>query len=455
MNSALQTRLADSPLLLNLWALFAAFATYFFMYMFRKPFTAAAYDSTTLLDWSGKAVIVSSQVIGYFCSKLIGIRVISTMPAGRRAGVLMGFILASEAALLLFAVLPSPWHVVAIFLNGLSLGMIFGLVLGFLEGRRMTEALVAGLCASFIIAGGFAKTLGQWTLEFLNESWGMTVAQAEHWMPAVAGGLFVFPIAITIWMLSQIPPPSQQDQHQRSLRTAMTTQDRMTMLKRYGIGLGAVALFYLLVTILRSLRDDFAPEILTGTGVDVKASDYSWIDSQVAVLVLLANGLTAWIRSNRIALQAAMFISLSGFILIGFALMQSHQMSPVIFMVLIGAGLYLPYVAVHTTVFERLIALTRDRGNMGFLMYVVDSLGYLGYVVVLFIPKDSILGNQSSDNAIYTDFRWYCAATTAISLIAVLIAIIHFWTLKARIDINFGIEAGKTSSGSCQPPIRG
>ncbi len=52
-------------------------------------------------------------------------------------------------------------------------------------------------------------------------------------------------------------------------------------------------------------------------------------------------------------------------------------------MVLHGLGLYMPYIAVHTTIFERLIAMTRDRGNIGYLMYLADSCGYLGYVVVL------------------------------------------------------------------------
>jgi hypothetical protein len=52
-------------------------------------------------------------------------------------------------------------------------------------------------------------------------------------------------------------------------------------------------------------------------------------------------------------------------------------------MVLMGLGLYLPYVAMHTTVFERFLAMTRERGNLGFLMYVADSIGYLGVVGVL------------------------------------------------------------------------
>ena len=49
-----------------------------------------------------------------------------------------------------------------------------------------------------------------------------------------------------------------------------------------------------------------------------------------------------------------------------------------------STGIYLPYVAVHTTLFERLVALTRDRGNLGFLLYLADSFGYLGYVAVMF-----------------------------------------------------------------------
>ena len=48
------------------------------------------------------------------------------------------------------------------------------------------------------------------------------------------------------------------------------------------------------------------------------------------------------------------------------------------FMVLTGLGLYLPYVLVHTTLFERLMAVTRDGGTLGFLMYLADSAGYLG-----------------------------------------------------------------------------
>jgi hypothetical protein len=52
-------------------------------------------------------------------------------------------------------------------------------------------------------------------------------------------------------------------------------------------------------------------------------------------------------------------------------------------MVLTGLGVYIPYVSVHTAVFERMVALTNERANIGFLMYVADSIGYTGYMALM------------------------------------------------------------------------
>lgn len=426
MSSWLQQSLSRHRLWLNLWAMTAAFSAYFFMYMFRKPFTAASFSAEGQSYWDDKAVIVSAQVIGYFLSKLIGIRVVSQMPPQRRAWALVGLIGAAQVALLLFAVLPSPWHVLAIFLNGLPLGMVFGLVLGFLEGRRLTEALVAGLCASFIVAGGVAKSIGQWTLNFLTESMSLSLSAAERWMPFVAGALFLLPFVVSTWMLSQVPPPDQADTEHRSERSAMTAVERRKMLLRYGWGLGAISLFYLLITILRSLRDDFAPQILLGMGATIQPSDYAWMDTQVAAFIMVVLGMTSLVRDNRWALQLSLGISMAGFALTAAALVWTSLLSPLGFMVMIGAGLYLPYVAVHTTVFERLIALTRDRGNIGFLMYVVDSIGYLAYVVVLLLPKQVLLAGESPEVAFYQNFRWYCWSATGLSVVAAMVAFVYF-----------------------------
>src|SRR5262249_58328888 len=78
----------------------------------------------------------------------------------RRATLLLGLIAVAEVALLLFGLTPAPFNLVWLFCNGVPLGLVFGLVLGFLEGRRHTEALAAGLCSSFIVADGVTKSAG-------------------------------------------------------------------------------------------------------------------------------------------------------------------------------------------------------------------------------------------------------------------------------------------------------
>ncbi|MFN7733812.1 MAG: DUF5690 family protein, partial [Pirellula sp.] len=233
----------------HLWAVTAAFGTYFCMYMYRKPFTAATYAAETAVGWENwdqKAILVASQVLGYMLSKFIGIRVVSEVPRARRAVWLLALILAAHFSLLLFAIAPAPWHLLCLFLNGLPLGIVFGLVMGFLEGRRMTEALTAGLCASFILAGGVSKTVGQRILQWTQDpnQWGWSVEQSERWMPFFAGLLFLIPIAVFIGMLALIPPPSPHDESARSKREPMNQEDRRRILKTYSIGLMSIAILY-------------------------------------------------------------------------------------------------------------------------------------------------------------------------------------------------------------------
>src|SRR5690606_9538366 len=126
-----------------IWSLVAAFGTYFCMYAFRKPFTAASFPGGLVWGVGEKTVLVTAQVLGYTASKVLGIRVIAELPPERRAVGVLTLIGAALAALLAFGVAPSPLHVACLFVNGLALGMVFGMVLGFVEGRRSTEALAA------------------------------------------------------------------------------------------------------------------------------------------------------------------------------------------------------------------------------------------------------------------------------------------------------------------------
>lgn len=356
----------------------AAFGCYFCMYAFRKPFTAAEFASPEPGVEAFKPILVASQVMGYTISKFIGIRVIAEMPRHRRAVSILVLVGVAELALLLFGIVPRPWNAACLFLNGLPLGMIFGLVLGFLEGRRHTEALAAGLCASFIVADGASKSLGAWLLQ---------MGVPEHWMPAAAGGLFLVPLFLFVGMLTRIPPPSAADLAARAERFVMDREQRWRFLRRYAFGIGSIMVIYLLVTILRSVRADFAPELWRGLGTAAAPADFSRSEMLVAAVVMLASAVVIWISDNRTALLVSLGTCGAGFLLLISALvaLQQKALGGFGFMVLTGLGLYLPYVAIHTTVFERFLAMTRERANVGFLMYVVDAVGYLGYVAIMLV----------------------------------------------------------------------
>ena len=64
----------------------------------------------------------------------------------------------------------APYNIGLMFLNGLPLGMIWGLIFGFLEGRRTTEFLGSILCASFIVSSGVVKAVGAWLLVWWSTS---------------------------------------------------------------------------------------------------------------------------------------------------------------------------------------------------------------------------------------------------------------------------------------------
>jgi hypothetical protein len=367
---------APSGLALSAWCVVAAFGTYFCMYAFRKPFTAAAFADAALGGVGYKTVLVTAQVLGYTLAKFLGIKVIAELPPRRRAALLLALVAGAEVALLLFGLTPAPFNFVWLFVNGVPLGLVFGLVLGFLEGRRHTEALAAGLCVSFIVADGVTRAAGAALLE---------AGASEYWMPFATGLLFVPPLLLFVWMLSRIPAPSRADVAARSARTPMTAAQRRAFFRRYAVGLTLVVLVYLLVTVLRSVRADFSPEIWAGLHTAVDAKVYAESEAAVAAGVLVLNGSAVFIRDHRRAFFAALGLAGAGALLIAAALLGlgAGVLAPFPFMVLIGLGLYLPYIAVHTTLFERLIALTRDRGNIGYLMYLADAFGYLGYVAVL------------------------------------------------------------------------
>ena len=146
--------------LFALYATLAAFCLYTCVYAFRKTFSASTFEGLRYAGISYKVWLVTFQVVGYALSKFIGIKVISELKAHSRAvGILLTVSIAG-LSWFLFAVVPPPYNIIFLFTNGLPLGLIWGMVFGYLEGRRFTEVLGAGLSVSFIFSAGLCKSVG-------------------------------------------------------------------------------------------------------------------------------------------------------------------------------------------------------------------------------------------------------------------------------------------------------
>lgn len=394
------------PAVLNGYAMFFAFATYFCMYAFRKPFSAAQYSD---LHFFGtqielKTALVISQIIGYASSKAIGIKFCSEATRHRRAWLLIALILCAELALVLFAVVPSNWKVVTIFFNGLPLGMVWGLVVWYLEGRRASEILLAGLSCSFIVSSGVVKDFGRAILAgdpfgFL----GMTLpnpfpALSDFWMPAATGLVFLPILLGTVWFLDQLPEPTRQDILARTQRKPMDRNDRRNFLADYWPGILLLLLAYFFLTAFRDYRDNYMVEILNELGYSYDQHKHliSRMEFIVALGVIGSMGILYFISDNRMALMAVLSVMAGGLAMIGVAtaLRESGALSGVYWMLLIGLGSYLAYVPYNSVLFDRLVASTHVAATSVFTIYLADTMGYSGSIV-LQLYKDLMAGDET------------------------------------------------------------
>lgn len=375
-NTRLQERLQKmSPGWLSVFTMLMAFCTYSCMYAFRKPYTAATFtDAPGFFGLGFKEILVISQVAGYAISKFIGIKVVSEMDGNRRAKILLMLIGIAELALLGFALVPAPYSFVFLFMNGLPLGLIWGLTFSYVEGRKQTEVIGLGLCASFIFGSGFVKDVGK----LLMES-GVT----EYWMPFITGLIFTIPIVVVVYLLNQVPPPSAEDIAARTKRVPMTGADRKALFKKFAVGLVLLVIAYTALSAYRDFRDNFLADIWG----ELSGDDYNFSQTEIpaSIIVLLSLMLLVLVKDNFKALMINHVAIFLGFAMAGLATWayQQEMISAYLWILMTGIATYVAYIPFNTILFDRLIASSRDISNAGFLIYLADAFGYLGSVSVL------------------------------------------------------------------------
>ena len=218
-----------------------------------------------------------------------------------------------------------------------------------------------------------------------------------------------------------MPPPTEADIALRSVREPMTKQERKSFLAMFLPGIIIIVFTYVLLTILRDFRDNFANEIWTELGYEKQASIFTQSEIPVSIIVLVCMSLLILVKNNIRAFMINHFIIVCGY-LVAFVstLLYSKQLiSPISWMVMVGTGLYLSYVPFNALYFERMIASYKVKGNVGFIMYIADAFGYLGSVLILFMKQFFALNLSWTNffiNAIFIISSFGVAGTLAAAI---------------------------------------
>ena len=403
--------------LLTVYAVTAAFTTYFAMYAFRKPFAAASYEGQSIalgpIEIDLKGALIIGQLCGYALSKVVGVKLNSELSHERRLLALVLIIGFAEAALVLFAVSPPGLQVGAMFLNGLPLGTVWGICFSFLEGRQTSEILGAGLSCAYIVASGVVKTAGKALLD---------AGVSEDWMPAACGALFLVPFLICAFSLSLVPAPGAADIAHRTQREPMDTAARRHFTRRYWPGLLALVVTYLFLTAYRDFRDNFQADIWREMGQGGSAV-FTTTEVPIALAVMAVLSLLYLLKSNRAGLIATYLIMIVGSLMVGAGtlLFDAGAIGPRAWMTLVGLGLYLAYVPYGCVLFDRTIAVLGTVATAVFLIYVSDAVAYSGSVGVV---AYKILGQADLP---YLDFfRVFSYAMSVATAALFLYSLVYF-----------------------------
>ncbi|MBW8685934.1 DUF5690 family protein [Chitinophaga rhizophila] len=415
MHQSVSTGLSPRQLTIAIFSAVVPFAAYTCIFAFRKAFNVAPYEGYTILGIDYKIVLVITQVAGYMASKFYGIRFISEMKRVGRGRLILLLVAISWLAWLLFALIPPPYNAWSLFFNGFPLGMLWGVVFSFVEGRKTTDLISAALAVSFIFASGLAKSTAQWVMQSLSVS--------QYWMPFTVGAIFILPLILFIYLLEKIPPPDKEDEALRMHRLPMPAQERKQLIARFLPGLVTLIIIYILVTILREVRDSFMADMWRASGEEYNAATFTATETTISLVILVMIASMIFLQNNYRAFVLTQIIMLLGFIISLAATIGYLQqlLSLYSWMVLVGLGLFMVYIPFNSILFDRFIATFRFSGNVGFLIYLADSFGYLGSVGVLLTR--SIFRVQTNWLQFYTQL---VLISGCIGIVATTISIWYF-----------------------------
>jgi Family of unknown function (DUF5690) len=417
----------------TLWIMIAAFGLYFCTYAIRKPFLSGTYQNLTWLGFSYKSILILVQVMGYMLSKFIGIKVVSEIKSHQRVGLILVLLGISQVSLFLFASIKPPDNIIYIFFHGLPLGMIYSLIFSFLEGRKLTELLGIALSINLVLSSGVLKSV-----YFYIQS---TFQISEMWLPFLIACLCTPLILLFTWMLYKSPKPTKEDVAARLERSPMTANSRNEIIRKYSFGLICLAILYMFFTGLRDFRDNFSIEIWHElNAVPLEYSMFAKYETQIAVVVMLIIGFLVIVKGNKAAYRintALILISLATLLFYSLKF-YSNEISYKTWYIYSGIALFLPYLIIQVAFFDRLFALLKIKGNVGFLIYICDASGYLLSVIIMF-GKEFFFKNSG-----ISFIKILLNASILFSILGLILILFQFVFFEKEIKKYFGVPRLET-----------
>jgi hypothetical protein len=219
----------------------------------------------------------------------------------------------------------------------------------------------------------------------------------------------------------------------------------MDFFKAFRPGIIILVLVYVVLTALRDIRDNFAVEIWETMGINVNPELLTQTEIPITLILLVMMALLVLVKNNQKALFLYHWIIIAGLALAVGAtmLLQIGAIPPFLWVVLTGTGIYMGYIPFNCLLFDRLIASFKSAGNVGFLMYLADSFGYLGSVAIVTIKQFGIL----------QDMSWHLFYTQGIFImlsIGVGMMLYTLWYFKRKTK-NYGPEIIETGLQKYNP----